>query len=99
MKTEAEIQAEIEKKAEEHLKQERGDTQEYIELSFREGQLPRSFKQGVTLGREIEREQMREFVKEVSEIIYNPRYSSQIAITAFETIVTKYQATRGDDHE
>ncbi len=94
MKTEAEIHAEIERRAEEFSTYRSDKPHEGLNIHAFDQYV--GFKHGATLGREIEREQVRELIAECWEAIRHCECRGAIGL---EEPLTKYQAARGDDHE
>lgn len=113
MKTEAEIQAEIKKKADEYRREKwkRHDdfrdpykTPAITEWTTGDA-AEEAFKSGATLGREIEREQVRELISSIKNhhSEWCERHEGkEVCLSECSKLcsaLAKYQAARGDDHE
>lgn len=98
MKTEAEIQAEIERRVGEYECATQHPEREWNENDYKY----RDCLAGVTLGREIERERVRKLIRLVQFEGLPALRQSGLNVSLSNDIqnaLTKYQAARGDDHE
>lgn len=88
MKTEAEIQELIERRAKLYAAN--------IHSEYIPEYTARDFLAGATLGREIEREQVRALIEAACAALDRP---ASMTFLVLLKEIKKYQAARGDDHE
>lgn len=94
MKTEAEIQELIEQRAEEFSTYRSDEPHEGLNIHAFDQYV--GFKHGVTLGREIERGQVKGLVEAACAALDRP---ASMTFLVLLKEIKKYQAARGDDHE